>query len=76
MRITKFGTITFAEGEGPKIEGWQCEREPDDPAEATTEQLLLGFVITWAKKKFDAAMNDAVMQTLRKAAYEKATKRL
>ena len=65
MKITQFGTLTFVEGEGPKIEGWRCARQPDDPAGATDEQLLLGFVLSWAKKKFDAAMNDAALRGLR-----------
>ena len=71
MKITKFGTLTLSEDAGPKIEGWEFERQPSDPAEATNEQLLLGFVISWGKKKFDDAVKSAVMEMLRHAAQEK-----
>lgn len=65
MKIIRYGTVTFREGVGPQIEGWQIEREPEDPEDATMEQLLLGFAIHWAKEKFDAAMKDATTDVLR-----------
>lgn len=64
MKIIRYGEITFREGEGPEIHDWQVEREDGDPADATTEQLLLGFVILWAQEKFKIAMNSAVIRVL------------
>lgn len=73
MKIIKYGEITFREGEGPDIHGWQVEREDADPADATTEQLLLGFVVLWAQAKFKIAMNSAVIVALiERAQKEKA----
>lgn len=65
MKIIEFGTLKFIEGAGPIIQDWQVEREADDPADATNEQLLLSFVLNWAKKKFDTATNDATLRGLR-----------
>lgn len=66
MKIVKYGTVIFREGQAPDINGWLIEREPDiDPADATNEQLLLGFAIHWAEEQFKAAMKSTVMLTLR-----------
>lgn len=61
MKILKYGEITFREGQGPDVHGWDVMREDSDPPDATNEQLLLGFAIHWAQKKFQVAMNQAVM---------------
>ena len=68
MKINKFGTLTFVEGEGPRIEGWVVERTPEDPEDATMEQLLLGFVLHWGQKKFEAACQSAAILALRELA--------
>jgi hypothetical protein len=58
MKIHKYGTVILTEGP-VKVDGWNIERESDDPAYATDEQLLLKFAITWAQKKLNAAiLND------------------
>ncbi len=64
MKINQFGTITFRQGAGPSIENWQVEREPEDPKDATTEQLLLAYVISWAEAQFNVAKNQAVSEIL------------
>jgi hypothetical protein len=66
MRIHAFGTVTLREDQPPLIEGWNIEREPEDPADATDEQLLLGFAITWAQKRFQAALNMAILDVFRR----------
>jgi hypothetical protein len=65
MKIHQYGTVTVV-NDGPiKVEGWLVEREPEDPANATTEQLTLGFAIHWAKEKFDAAVKSEVLEVFR-----------
>jgi len=64
MKIIKYGEITFREGGGPDVHGWQVEREPTDPADATNEQLVLGFAVLWAQEKFKIALNSAVIRVL------------
>lgn len=66
MKIHRYGTVTLRENLSPLIEGWNIEREPEDPTDATDEQLLLGFAITWAKQRFEAALNMAVLDVFRK----------
>lgn len=66
MKINQYGTVTLREGLPPLIEGWVVERDSNDPEEATAEQLLLGFTITWAKQRFEAAVNMAVLDVFRK----------
>lgn len=66
MRIVKYGTITILQDQGPKIEGWQVERELTDPVDAKDEELLLDVVMTWAREKFRAACNSAVMDVARR----------
>lgn len=70
MKIHKFGTVILTEGP-VKVDGWNVEREPEDPIDATTEQLLLGFAITWAKERLTAATNDAILDVFRAAAKQK-----
>lgn len=66
MKIIKYGTVIFREGQGPDINGWLIEREPGiDPIDATDEQLLLGFAIHWAEEQFKLAMKSTAMLTLR-----------
>ncbi len=77
MKINQYGTIKFRQGAGPSIENWQVEREPEDPKDATTEQLLLAYVISWAEAQFNVAKNQAVSGVLQKwiqAEREKKTK--
>lgn len=70
MKIIRYGEITFREGQGPDIHGWLVEREPEDPKDATEEQLILGFAITWAQEKFRLALNMAVMDVFRQRKQE------
>jgi hypothetical protein len=64
MKITKYGTVIISEGP-IRVDGWLVERELSDPSTATTEQLLLDFAITWAKNKFQAALNREVLNVMR-----------
>lgn len=64
MKIIKYGTVVLRQ-EGPLVEGWLVEREPEDPKDATTEQLLLAVAIAWAEEKFNIAKNHAVTDALR-----------
>lgn len=68
MRIKQFGTMTLRQGQPPLIEGWLVAREMEDPGEATTEQLLVGFAITWAQERFQEAVNSAAMDVFRERA--------
>lgn len=72
MIIHKYGTVTLREGLPPLVENWNVEREPEDPTDATDEQLLLGFAITWAKERFQAAVNMAVLDVFRQRAAKQA----
>ena len=73
MKIVKYGTVTITEGP-IKVEGWLVEPEASDPVDVTPEQMLLAFVITWARKKFDAEANKAYMSAVKDAALRKALK--
>lgn len=72
MKIHKYGTLTLREGLPPLIEGWNVEREPEDPADATMEQLLTGFVVSWGKERFQAAVNMAILDVFRQRAQKEA----
>lgn len=66
MKIHKYGTVILEHGQPVRVEGWNIEREPDvDPAEATDEQLLLGFAIHWAQDTLRGAVNSALLQVFR-----------
>jgi hypothetical protein len=71
MKIHKYGIMILREGAGPDIRDWEVEREPEDPTDATDEQLLLGFAITWARARFEAAVTSAAMDVFRKMAAKK-----
>lgn len=70
MKIHTFGTVTLTTGP-VKVEGWNIEREPEDPIEATDEQLLLGFAINWAQAQLIKATNDAMLDVFRRAAKQR-----
>jgi len=70
MKIHKFGTVILTEGP-VKVEGWNVEREPEDPSDATTEQLILGFAIKWAQERLTVATNSAILDVFRDAAKKK-----
>lgn len=61
MKIITYGSVTFQHSGPIKIEGWNVEREPSDPVDATDEELLLDLVITWAKEMLRKSVNRAVM---------------
>jgi len=61
MKINRYGVVILTATK-VQVEGWQVEREPSDPADATNEQLLLEVAIPWAQHK----LNDAIMGELRK----------
>ena len=75
MIIHRYGTLTLREGLPPLIEGWNIEREPEDPIDATDEQLLTGFAITWAKERFQAAVNMVVFDVFRQRAAKQAAEK-
>lgn len=64
MKIIRHGVVIFTQGD-IKIEGWNIEREPSDPADATDEQLLLAYAIHFAQEKFKSAMQGATMDLIR-----------
>jgi len=64
MKITRYGTVILTEGP-VRIEDWRVAREPSDPPEASTEQLLLEFAIPWAKKRLEAAIQAAMLDVVR-----------
>lgn len=73
MKVTQFGQVIFTQGD-IKIENWRIEREPDDPKDATDEQLLLAYAIHFAQEKFASAMTGATMELIRKLARQKKLK--
>jgi hypothetical protein len=66
MKIDVYGTVTLRQGAGPLVEDWRVEREPDDPKDATTEQLLLAYAISWAEERFNQAKQQAQTEVVRK----------
>lgn len=63
MKIVKYGTVVISSGP-IQVEGFIGEPEASDPAEVPPEQLLLACVIDWAKTRFQAAVNAAVMNAI------------
>ena len=70
MRITKTGVVIFTEN-AVKVEGWLFELEPDDPKDATPEQLLLAYAIHWAQEKFKNALQGATQDLIKKLLAQK-----
>lgn len=65
MIVTKIGNVIL--GDGPiRVENWLVQREPTDPPQAKTEELLLAHAAEWALKKLQAAVNDASVQAILK----------
>ena len=75
MKIIRYGNVIISEDQPIRVENWLAEREPTDPADATSEQLLLDFAITWAKNKFQAALNREVIGVMRKRAQQNLTEK-
>jgi hypothetical protein len=73
MRIAKYGTVTFTEGD-IKVDGWDVQREDSDPADATNEQLFLAVMLHWAHEKFHQAEQGVVLDLMRRLALKKAVK--
>jgi len=65
MKINKFGTVILTEGP-VRVEGWNYSREPEDPVDATDEQLLLEFAIPWAQERLRKATNGAVLDVMQR----------
>ena len=65
MKIIRQGTVTFTGGP-VKIEGWNIQRTPEDPEDATNEQLLLTYAIAWAEEQFKIARTNATVLLVRK----------
>jgi hypothetical protein len=65
MKINRYGVVILTEAK-VQVEGWLVEKEASDPAEATTEQMLLEVAIPWAQKK----LNDAIGQNLQRISRE------
>lgn len=70
MKIQKYGTVILTTGP-VKVDDWIVEREPDDPKDATDEQLLLGFAVKWAQERLTVALNSAILDVFRKQAIQK-----
>jgi hypothetical protein len=70
MKITRYGTVILTEGP-VRVEDWLVEREPEDPTEATTEQLLLEFAIPWAQGRLQDTVNSAMRDVFREAVNQK-----
>jgi hypothetical protein len=71
MKIAKHGVVILTD-HGVKVEGWLVTPEPDDPKDATQEQMLLEVVIPWAQKK----LNEAILQNLKRISAEKKATQL
>ena len=72
MKVNQYGVVILTE-QAVRVEGWTVEREPSDPADATTEQLILEFAIPWAQHKLNEAIMGELQKVskLRKAAAER-----
>lgn len=73
MKIVKYGTVTFTEGD-IKVDGWEIQREDSDPTEATNEQLFLAVMLNWAHEKFRQAEQGVILDLMRRLALNKQVK--
>ena len=65
MIITKVGNVIL--GDGPiRVENWLVQREPSDPPQATTEELLLALAAEWALDKLQKAVQSESIKALLK----------
>lgn len=68
MKIHKHGEVIIPSSGAIRVEGFNIEREPDDPAGATDEQLLLAYAVHMAQKKLNAAiLSDYIRKALQSA---------
>lgn len=67
MKIVTFGQVIIG-CDAIKVTGWNVMREPGDPKEATTEQLILGFAIHWAQQRMSDEVKKAVFDVFRENA--------
>ena len=68
MIVNQYGVVILTPTR-VRVEGWTVEREPSDPADATTEQLILEFAIPWAQHK----LNQAIGQNLQRISKSRKT---
>jgi hypothetical protein len=65
MIVHRFGAVILTKGK-VQVEGWNIEREPDkDPADATDEQLLLGYAVNWALETLKAELKKTAYDVFR-----------
>jgi hypothetical protein len=74
VKIVQYGTVTFSQDQPVDVRDWIVEREPEDPADATPEQLLLAFAIHWAQEKLRNAVNSEAVRGLVQQILEKRQK--
>ncbi len=65
MIVTKLGNVIL--GDGPiRVDNWLVQREPTDPPQAKTEELLLAHAVEWALDKLTKAVNSESVKALLK----------
>jgi hypothetical protein len=70
MKITRYGAVIITQKK-IGIEGWLVEREPTDPPDATTEQLLVGVATEWALNQLQMELMKAGFAAMQEKAAEK-----
>ena len=65
VKINQYGSVIISET-GVTVEGWNVSFEPTDPDDATPGQYLLEFAIRWGKDKLDMAVQNAMMDLVKK----------
>ena len=63
MIITKIGNVII--GDGPiRVENFLVQREPTDPPQAKSEELLLALAAEWALDKLQKAVQSESIKAL------------
>lgn len=75
MRIITHGVVIISD-EKISVEGWNVQREPSDPPQAKTEELLLAVVVEWALAKLQTEVNSESVAALLKEAKRLKTEAL
>jgi hypothetical protein len=72
MKIAKHGHVIITE-KAIRVEGWLMTPEPDDPTEASPNELVAAVATEWALKRLQGAVNEALLAGYIKANPSKPT---
>jgi hypothetical protein len=67
MKVHKFGQVIVTNdvNQPIKIEDWNIEMEPNDPQDATPEELLVSFATEWALDRLATEVGKAKIQVFK-----------